>query len=113
MKNEKKKEQTKRSAEYLHKVQVCWYDKTDLAIDSNKDPITLLKEYAVIVGMVGHTLYKYCCANKLKRQSIGIIIGPNSTLMTNGDVNFMGDVLVRSDRGNNGMRLQEAIYAMQ
>ena len=31
--NEKKKKRTKWSAEYLRKVQVCWDDKTDLAVD--------------------------------------------------------------------------------
>ena len=67
-KNEKKKKRKKWSAEYLHKVQVCWDDKTDLAIDESEDPITDLKEYAVIFGMGSPTLYTYCRADKSKRQ---------------------------------------------
>ena len=63
--------------------------------------------------MTGSTLYKYCCANKSRSQSIGIGVSPNSTLLTDGDINFMGNVLARSDIGNNDMRHQEAIYAIQ
>ena len=44
-KNDKNKKRTKWSAVYLRKVQVCWYDNTDLAIDENEDPITDLKEW--------------------------------------------------------------------
>ena len=67
-KNEKNKKRKKLSAECLRKVQVCWDDKTDLAIDENEDPITYLKKYAVIVVMGGPTLYTYCRADKSKRQ---------------------------------------------
>ena len=42
-KNEKKKKRKKWSAEYLCKVQVCWDDKNDLAIDENEYPIIDLK----------------------------------------------------------------------
>ena len=95
------------------KVQVCWDDKTDLAIDENEDPIIYLKEYAVIVGMGSPTLYTYCCSNKSKRQSIGNGVGPNRRLLTDGDINFIGDVLARSDRGNNVMIRLEAMDAIQ
>ena len=112
-KNEKKKKRGKWSAEYLRKVQVCWDDKTDLAIDENEDPITDLKEYAVIVGMGSPTFYTYFRANKSKRQSIGNGVGPNRRLLTDGDINFIADVLVRSDRGNNGTSRLEAMDYIQ
>ena len=59
------------------------------------------------------TLYTYCRAEKLKRQSIGNGVGPNRRLLTDGEINFIGDVLARSDRGNNGMRRLEAMDAIQ
>ena len=72
-----------------------------------------MKEYAVIVGIPGPTLYKYYPDNKSKRQSMGNDVRPNSSLLTDGDINFMGNVLAWSDHGNNGMSLQEAIDAIQ
>ena len=59
------------------------------------------------------TLYTYCRAEKLKRQSIGNGVGPNRRLLTDGDINFIGDVLARSDRGENGMSRLEAMDAIQ
>ena len=72
-----------------------------------------MKEYAVIFGISVPKLYKYCRSDKSNRQSIGNGVGPNSTLLNDGDINFTGDVLARSDHGNNGMGRQEEIYAIQ
>ena len=63
--------------------------------------------------MPGPTLYRYCRANRSKRQLIGNGVGPNSTLLTDGDINFMGDVRDQSDCGNNFMSRQEAIDGIQ
>ena len=97
----------------MRTVQVCWDDKTDLAIDENEDPIKDLKEYAVIVVMGSPTFYTYCRADKSKHQSIGNGVGPNRRLLTDGDINFIGDVLARPDRGNNGMSRLEAMDDIQ
>ena len=84
-------------------MQVCWDDNTNLAIDSNEDPITYLKEYAVIIGMPYPKLYRYWCYENPNSQLIGTGAGNNSTLMNGADIYFMGDVLVWSDYGNNGI----------
>ena len=93
----------------MRKVQVCWDENINLAIDENEDPITDLKECAVIVGMGSPTLYTYWSADKSKRQLIGNGVGPNRILLTDGDINFICDVLARSDRGNYGMSRLEAV----
>ena len=72
-----------------------------------------MKEYAVIVGMGSRTLYTYCHSDKSKRQSIGNGVGPNRRLLNDGDINFIGDALARSDRGNNFMSRLEAMDAIQ
>ena len=94
-------------------MQVFWDDKTDLAIDSNENPNIYLKEYAVIVVIPGPTFYKYSRANKSKCQFIGNGVRTNITLLTDDDINFIGDVLARSDCGNNGLSRQESIDAIQ
>ena len=44
---------------------------------------------------------------------IGDGVGKNSTLINSADIDFMGDVLVQADRGNNVMGHSEAMYAIQ
>ena len=79
----------------------------------NRDSITDLKEYAVIIGMPYPTLYRYCCDEKSKRQLIGTSTWKNSTFLNDADIYFMGDVLVWADYGENGMSRAEATDAIQ
>ena len=58
-------------------------------------------------------MYTYCRAEKSKRQSIGNGVRPNRRLLTDGDINFIGDVLARSDRGDNDMSHLEEMDAIQ
>ena len=78
-----------------------------LEIEQNGDPITYLKEYAAIIGMLHPTLYRYCHDDKSKSQLIGTGVEKNITLLNVDDIYFMGNVMVWSDRGNNGMIREE------
>ena len=89
-----KKKRIKWSAEYLHKVQERWYEKTGLEIDSNGGTITYLREYTVVIVMMHHMMYIYCRYDKYKLQLIGTGVGRNSTLMNYADFYFMGNVMV-------------------
>ena len=98
-KNEdEKKKRIKWSAEYLHKVQECRYEKTGLAIDSNGGTITYLKEYTVVIVMMHHMEYIYFRYDKYKLQLIGTGVGRNSTLINYADFDFMGNLMVQEDR---------------
>ena len=110
---EEKKTWMKWSAEYFHRVQECWGENNSLAIYSNGGPITGLREYAVIIGMFHPTFYRYCRDEKLKCQLIGTVVGKNITLLNGDDIDFMSDVMVRSDCVNNGMISVEAMDSIQ
>ena len=58
-------------------------------------------------------LYRYLRDDKLKYQFIGTGVGKNSTLLSDADIDFMGNVLVWSDRGNNVMSCAESMDAFQ
>ena len=58
-------------------------------------------------------LYKYCHDEKSKSQLIVTGFDKNSTLLNGDGVDFMGNVLIRSDHGNNGTSHAEAMDAIQ
>ena len=86
--DEEEKKRMKRSAEYFHKMQEFWDEKTGLAIDSNGDPITYFKYNAFIIGMPHPEFYRYCRDDKSKRQLIGTCVGKNITLLNGDDIHL-------------------------
>ena len=59
------------------------------------------------------TLYIYCRDDKSKRQFIGTSVGKKITMLNGADIYFMGNVMVWSDRGYNGMSRAEAMDEIQ
>ena len=59
------------------------------------------------------TLYRYCRYDKSKRQLIGTGVRKNRILLNIDDTNFMGNVLVWEDRGNNEMSCAEDMNEIQ
>ena len=75
--------------------------------------MTILREYAIVVGIKHGSLYKYCREPKSARHNIESGVGRNKKWLENSDIGFMGYVLARYDRGNNCTSRKEATDAIQ
>ena len=72
---EKNNKNTNWDPEYLCKIQGYWYNKTDLQIDLNRDTITYLSDYLILISTPLPTVYKYWCDNKPNCQLVGNGLG--------------------------------------
>ena len=88
-----------------------WDAKGRSTKDTQGRPLSIAK-FAGSKGINPSTLYKYGRKEKSKRHKIGKQVG-RMPVVSGENTSFLGDVVVRCDRANNGLTRQEAISTLQ
>ena len=84
-----------------------YLNKTGNALDSNGEEIKDVYLYAGLVGIPFSTLYRYICPAEDKRRILGNGERGKKKLISNDNIQFIGETFTRLDRANDGASRQE------
>ena len=92
--------------ERIAKAVLDWDAKTGAHFEENKD--LSLTQYAMLLGIPLSTLAEYCRSDLSQRKALGVSAG-KQPLFNEEQQKFVVDVIVRHDRGNDGLNKRQCI----
>ena len=96
----------------LEKAISDWIRKKGDRLDSNGEVIDNMNTFCNVVGISKFTLQKYVHKDPNKRRKIGNSVG-NPPLLPKQDQRFLSEIIVRKDRANNGIGIEDVIDRIQ